>query len=371
MTAIAIIGAGLAGLGLAHALLEAGVSAQTLEIFESRQPGAGASGLPAALMHPTPGRSLEPKPGYWQAYQFSQHWLNKLQNTNDTPLYQALSLLRPASTAQTLQRFQRSQARLSPELQQHIYPLSAQERADYSLFYHLPENNFMVQPAFQVWMPRLIQTLLHRLQRAGVKLRTEQVLELQPEEGGWRLETEVKRESFAQVILAPGEELPQWFPLLPLERIRGEVLRLRSAAFSKLPAALSSGGYLMPLGGEEALAGPTFYPWHEKREQTWSIAEIKAPLQSYLPEIEQAEVMQIWSGVRTLVRHDREPLVGPVPGSQGLFVFSAFATKGLLQMPWLAQALAQILLHQDADFPQIFHSSRLKQELWQLQTPCR
>ena len=59
--------------------------------------------------------------------------------------------------------------------------------------------------------------------------------------------------------------------------------------------------------------------------------------------IEQAEVVRVWSGVRATLPPDRSPLCGPVPGQPGLWLMGAFSTRGLLQIPRHASALAATL----------------------------
>jgi glycine oxidase len=362
---IAIIGAGLAGLGLAYTLLKSGFPASELQIFEAEYPGAGASGLPVALMHPTPGRTLFPKPGYADCFAYSQIWLQLLSQQSESPFVQPLRLLRPAFDDATASRFARSYARLKGAFEDNIFCLEPALRQSYLPDYRLPESTYVVEPAWRVEMPSLINTLKRELLSQGVLLLPQRLLSLESELGGWRLLTEKASAHFAQVVLAVAAELPKWLPALPIERIRGEVLVLKHAAFSRFSAAVSSGGYLLPLGGERALAGPTFYAADSPPRSTeWSVAEIRKSLQNCVPIVAEAEVETIWSGVRTLVKHDREPLVGAVPGAPGLFVFSAFATKGLLQIPWLAQALSAVLQGQNSAIPKYFSTSRFASEFW-------
>lgn len=366
----AIVGAGLAGLGLTHALLEAGFPADALTLLEARHPGAGASGLPAALMHPVPGRSLSPKSGYWTCFCYSRNWLQQLQDQAGEQIFESRLLLRPALDGNLLQRFQRSAQRLPQELRTHIQSLSGAELQAFLPDYQCHVPTWGVNPAFQVWMPRLLACLCEYIQRAGVSILQHPVESLEPAGQGWKICGPAGEQWVEQVVLAPGENLGRWFPDLPLEYIRGEVLVLRHPDFARLHAAISAGGYFMPLGAGRALAGPTFYADPLPRSPAWSIAEIRRQLQKLVPAVEQAETEQLWSGRRTLVRHDREPLVGPVPGQNHLFVFAAFATKGLLQIPWLAAQLAQQLMGHALNLPTAFNSQRLASVCWRLDAEC-
>lgn len=367
---IAIIGAGLAGMGLAHALLEVGFPADRLVIFEAQYPGAGASGLPAALMHPVPGRSLYPKTGYWTCFNYSHRWLHCLQRQSSELICEPRTLLRPALDSDTLRRFQRSFQRLPPELQVHIQPLNASELQALLPDYRCPGATWRVQPALLVWMPRLVHFLSEYIHHAGVTMVTHPVESLVFTDKGWTIHWPRGETRVEQVVLAPGKNLGHWFPNLPLDYIRGEVLVLKHPHFMRQEAGISASGYFMPLGSGRALAGPTFYTDPLPRSQAWSIAEIQRQLQPLVPAVVQAEVEHLWSGIRTVVRHDREPLVGPVPGQSDLFVFAAFASKGLLQIPWLAAQLARHFMGHTLDLPMNFHSQRLDSAYWRFCGPC-
>ena len=65
------------------------------------------------------------------------------------------------------------------------------------------------------------------------------------------------------------------------------------------------------------------------------------------------------------IHPDRQPLVGPVPQQDNLYVMSAFSTRGLLQIPRSARLLAELLVHGENHLPKITLPARLKAEHWQ------
>jgi tRNA 5-methylaminomethyl-2-thiouridine biosynthesis bifunctional protein len=359
----------MSGLGLAHALLNHGLPVTSLTLFERSQPGAGASGLPGGLMHPSPGRSLQPKPHYWESFQYSHHWLKTWQKTTRERLFNELRLLRPASTPELQQRFARSSSRLPAALADQIYRLKTDSVIDRR--FTLPEHTWEIRTALHVEMPQLLNRMLSALHQAGLTIRTAAVQAFEFAGKQWHLTSATGTESFDILVLCPGASLRDWFPDLPLETVRGELLLLRHPNFHGLTHALSSHGYLIPCGADRALAGPTFYPEAQPRSPEWSIATIQHQLRAYVPWIEQAEVLNLWSGCRALVRHDREPLAGPVPGQIGLFVLGALGAKGLLLMPRLATQLSLMLLEgQTESIPTAFSTRRLPEKHWQRSGPC-
>src|SRR3990167_7829842 len=126
---------------------------------------------------------------------------------------------------------------------------------------------------------------------------------------GWQVQTPSGVHCFERVVLAVAADLPLWFPELPLQRMRGEVAVFRHPQFEGLNTALSSGGYVLPLGGQRVLAGPTLYSAGQPcQSPEWSVQQIRQGLASVVPAMAEAELEQLWSGVRTLVKHQREPL---------------------------------------------------------------
>lgn len=87
-------------------------------------------------------------------------------------------------------------------------------------------------------------------------------------------------------------------------------------------------------------------------------------IKKIIPFSETAEIVDIWSGQRTILPPHREPLVGKIPNTEGLYILSAFATKGWLQIPYSALQLARLITSQPSQIPDNFQSNRLPPSLF-------
>lgn len=349
---LVIVGGGLAGWALAHSLASQGV--KDILLLEAQHYGSGASGVPWALLHPFPGRSLFPRAGYLEAWQTSLDWLSALQAQTSVSLYQRLPLWRVAYDTSTAERFARSfkRGKSLPD-----YPLQALSQTG-----PLPES----RGAYGLTEGRLVRTpALLNLLREQTEIQHQAYtgpLGLNRSGESWRLQSDTLEISAKQVVLTTGSGLGELFPELPLASSRGEVLSF--ALDVDLQAAVSaSGHFVVPLGEGRFHAGATHYEGRGlPPTASWEL--LKAGL-GWLPGIENARLLSVWSGIRSGLKHDREPLVGPVPGHQGLWVMAGFSTRGLLLIPTAAQVLSDVLIG-SGSAPAWMAAGRLRQEQWQL-----
>lgn len=361
--AVAILGGGFAGWALQDALQAEGLPASEILLLERDLSGSGSSGVLRGMMHPFTGRSLFPRPGYLAAWHFSRRWFAELQAHSADPLYSEMPLWRLAFTPDAARQFARSFERARSTLPDYPLQLTAPPEG-------LTEGvlaAYGLSPALQVDLPRVLAQLAAR---SGVTsaLRLN-ALQLQHAGDHWRLQSGASSWRADRLVFACGQALTRYFPALPLSAKRGEVVMAR--ARHALPGMLSGGGvYIAPLGPERLIMGATFY--HATRP--WSPAQSWQRLRQrfhWLPALQNAEPLQIWSGVRAVVQPDREALLGPVPGLANAWVMAGFGTRGLLQIPLAAQELADQLLHQ-APVSAAMAAERLPEDAWRFTpTPGR
>jgi tRNA 5-methylaminomethyl-2-thiouridine biosynthesis bifunctional protein len=362
---LAILGAGIAGLSLAQALLQQGFPAAALQILDPQPPGSGASGIPGALVHPLPGRSLRPKPGYDQAFAFTCAWLETLP----TELWRATEVLRLAPNSEGRTRMAESLAQARRAQPEH--PLLAQVRtldstAIQRLWPGLQAEQAFAVPARTVHLGQLIAHLHQHLQQQGVTFLHPAQLLAHPHPQGWILHTPEGETPVAQLVLTPGVALQRCFPQLRLSQVHGEVQILRQPTWDPVSVALSGSGHLAPLPDGSWVAGATFYraaqPDPPEEARRW----IRQRLGALVPHWDSAQEQQIWHGQRTVIVPDREPVAGPVPGQPGLWVLSGLAARGLLWGPLLAHHLATALQGESVNWPEPVRPERLPPQSWAL-----
>lgn len=356
---IAVLGAGLAGSLLIQALLEQGCEPRQLVLLDQRLSASGASGVPWALMHPFPGRSLYPREGYLEAWRLSLNWLDKLAADCPGRWLSQLPLWRLAYEPEGARRFERSFVRGLAS--QADYPLSRLAAAERALLAE-PLAAYQLQEARLIKVPLLLAELQRRQAEAGVRsLNYLENLALQAAGSDWLLENSELRLRVRQLVLSPGSALSQLLPDLPLLQSRGELALFELPADPQLKAAISiTGKFVAPLAELERPglyytgATHTAFDRPQQPELVWQT--LKADL-NWLPGIEQARLLRTWSGVRSHLQ-DREPLVGGL--RENLSVLAGFSTRGLLLIPAAAQALARELLGQKEQIPRWMHVQRLR-----------
>lgn len=354
-----ILGGGLAGWTLAHQLSQAGFS--KLLLLEKQFYGSGASGVPHALLHPFPGRSLYPREAYLNAWQTSLNWLNTLQNNSKSSLYKSLPLWRVAYDNATAERFQRSFKRAQAITNYPLLELTELDPLPAAQVAYGLEQGRLVRSAALLTHLRQQSSIQHQAYTGQLSLSRKYLAG----ETLWCLQGSEQIYHAQQIVLATGGGLSQFFPDLPLVSSRGEVFSFELDL--ELPAAVSAAGhFIAPLGSGCFHAGATHYQGRALGPtQSWEL--IQAGL-SWLPGLDKARLLRVWTGLRSGLKHDREPLVGPVPDQPGLWVMAGFSTRGLLLIPTAAQLLTQVLLQSSTAslIPDWMNSHRLPTQQWAL-----
>lgn len=348
---LAVVGGGLAGWSLIRALRQAGWPAERLLLLEGRVSGAGTSGIPWALMHPFPGRSLFPRPDYLRAWTRSLAWLEQLQAETGSPLFRRLPLWRLPLDAATAGRFARSfdRARDLPG-----YPLRRFAGPELAAWpaagcgYALAEARLVALPL-----------LLRQLIRQPIGLQQDcPVTRLHPAGAEWRLQAGPHSYRARQVVLACGSGLSRLLPQVQLDVSHGEIALFRLPE-ALPPVALSAAGqFVAPLGEGLCHGGATHYGGLRPAAAETVWPRLQASL-AWLPGVAAARPVRLWHGLRAGVLPDREPLVGPVPGQTGLWLMAAFSTRGTLLIPQAADWLTAELAGQHA-LPDWIRPERLK-----------
>ena len=88
----------------------------------------------------------------------------------------------------------------------------------------------------------------------------------------------------------------------------------------------------------------------------------------WVPSTHQCQWIDSWRGVRAVVAAEKQPIIGPVPDADGLFVLGGFASRGLQWAPYCAEQLAGHMLGAPLDLPDAIMSHRFNQEDWLLQS---
>ena len=127
---------------------------------------------------------------------------------------------------------------------------------------------------------------------------------------------------------------------LRLHQVKGQTIRMTRP--DALPAAaphLAGRGYVA-VEGETVVCGSTYEHRFAALEPSHGATRaILKKIEQMLPAIRSARLLEERAGVRVTVPGVRLPMVGPLPGSDRVWIFTGLGAKGLLTGPLVAKEL--------------------------------
>lgn len=338
---IAIIGAGIAGLSVAHALSNRGLS---VTLIDQDQPLAGASGNPRALLAPQP-LAIE---------KFSDNLMNmgglfSFRYWQQYPAVFSFSHILFFSEKKQQEQLDKIQDYPAEFLQ----VMSAEEASHYSQTnLSLPATDFkqaaLLDP--QALSQQVLSNPLIDVKQANIQSLKKL------DSGLWALCDDKAQHvlSADHVIICNARHSHVLCPLLPtLNAIRGQVSWAKIAQPQhKLTCALSYGGYVAPITDEQQqpilLFGASFIKGDlstdikvDDHQHNYDLLAALAPeVAQQLPSIDN------WHG-RASTRaqtNDYLPIVGEMPDMPQVWTLTALGSKGFSFAPLCAEVLCAELL---------------------------
>jgi tRNA 5-methylaminomethyl-2-thiouridine biosynthesis bifunctional protein len=305
-----VIGAGIAGASVAHALALRGYS---VDVYEAGHgPAGAASGNPAAMVYPHIAAPASADESFsQQAFLFALQYFRSLPPGIWNPCG-LLWLLRG------------KQARAAKNLTDHPWPETLLQSLDAEAAsiiagapvsvpaLYFPDGGYLQAPALCAHL------LDHGHIRAHYGTRIEQ---LRATENSWQLLTDNGQQFSAPILIlanaAAARALPQT-EQLPLQSVRGQIAMAASSAMSgSLRCVICHGGYISPAMAGRHCLGASFYPDRNDTEVLPAEQEeIRAMLHEALPDLaDSLPPTTQWQG-RAALRcqsPDYLPLAGPIP----------------------------------------------------------
>jgi glycine oxidase len=334
-----------------------GRSGRSVRLLERGQPGQEASGAYAGLL-----TTIAEGSGDGPYLRLSQQGLLSLQETigtleEETGIDIGLvhgELVRVAASKE-------EGAKLHSYWQQQREQGSSSEwwlqetlRAREAAFSPRVEGAIYSAREYHVVPARLLQATLTAAQRYGVKLETEIAVTRLLTDGKRVIgveETTGRKYLAGQVVLASGawtgilvKQLGVQLQLVPQ---RGQMLILAPHDFSLSFIVNTAWGYIVPKPDGTVVVGAT-------QENVGFVKEVTAAgiahllrILTVLPPLMQCAIVQTFVGLRP-VSVDGMPLLGPVPGWDGLFLATGHSQHGILLSDITARMLAAHLNGEDA-----------------------
>lgn len=334
---VAVIGAGVAGTALAHALAGRGLAVTVLE--RGPQIGQGASGNPVAVFRPLISRDDNRASRLTRAAFL--HDLRAWAALGDAVEWSRCGVLHLVRDPAAASRQRQALAETAPP-------------AGYARWVEAGEAGELANwpvAAAGVWYPAAGWVAPESLCRAWLAhpaIDTRfgcEVARVQPGAAGWQVLDRVGAvlAKADAVVLANAHEAPSLAPgaAWPLSAVRGQITRLPPGSLPELRRVISGEGYVAP--GERPLVGATYE--HDDQDTSPRAASDLANLarlEALLPGAGERLAGRPVTG-RAALRAtvpDRLPLVGAVEGQAGLYVAAGYGSRGVVWAGLLGEALA-------------------------------
>jgi tRNA 5-methylaminomethyl-2-thiouridine biosynthesis bifunctional protein len=340
---VAVIGAGVAGAAVAHALAARGLSVTVFERADA--PAQAASGNPVAIFRPLISRDDSLSSRLTRAA-----FLHDLRTwaTLDGIEWSRCGVLHLAKNADAAMKQQQALAATAPPAEYARWAEldEARELANWPVaapgtFY--PAAGWVAPAGLcRAW-----------LDHPAIRLKTGSAVAcVQAVASGWQVlgdDGAVLAEADV-VVLANARDALDLVPdqAWPLSTVRGQITQLPPGCLPAIRRVIAREGYVAPSGGR-LLVGATYE--HDDDDiapraasDMANLARLEAILPGAGEHLGAGEVKGRASLRATLP--DRLPIVGAVSGQPGLFVAAGYASRGVVWAGLLGEALADLMTQQ-------------------------
>ena len=336
-----IVGAGIAG---SSAALHLSQSERVL-LIEGKRPAAGASGVAGGLFSPM--IALRGRP-VWQIDDAIAAFHTQLEMAGVQDLFDRRGVLRPAKDEQQVGFFKQSVG-MCP---QHAAWWPAEKVATHYPVIKAPLGALFAKTGGAFSTTLFTQKMVAAAINGGATyIENKWAIGWQESESKVHLQiaSSTKEGSPTEditanrIIFAIGDaffDMAQ-FADLDLHAVKGQTIRIQKPALIQdavIPPT-SSQAYIIPEGDMLSIGSTfehTFEHKHANRDLSLSLLE---KVTRIIPELAGQEILEEHVGIRVTVPVIRLPMVGPLPNSERVWVFTGFGSKGLLLAPLLASRL--------------------------------
>lgn len=354
---VIVVGGGVMGCSIAYYLAKKGVKVTVLEMG---QIGGQASGAAAGMLAPfseihSSSPSMDMNMASLRMYEGLAAEL-KEESGIDVE-YVPSGLIRLAKTDEEEKELTESlswQREHSPDLRwltpQELKELEPSLSLDVRGASYSPEEG-------HVQSPRLTQAFGQAALRLGATLRPDTAA-IDLTRQGFRITgVQLRGEVVAadHVVLAPGAWTETWGHRLgvklPVQPMRGQIMSLKPSSPSIKQIVVWGRNYMVPKVDGSVLVGATVeHVGFDTSVTSSGLAFLTGLIPSMAPSLEEAAFVGAWAGLRPW-SEDGIPLLGPIPGWEGITMASGHYRNGILIAPLTGKLIAQSVLKQKTDFP--------------------
>lgn len=338
-----IVGAGLAGLSAAIALIDKGLD---VIVIDKGDIASGASGVPLGLINPAAAKQANLSWNAKQCMAATASLLERAASHSDLEFYRKSGVLRPSTDTGTLEAFRTS-------LKRHPFPngwaqwLDADETDAFHPGLLHAGGSLWVMEGYVVDMPVYLNALADLVKSYGAKVQTNcQIMATSYDEsdGTWNVTLPDQSELCVNhIITAVGASVMddinwKWLSAHP---IKGQLAVYRSNNAISWNHAVAARGYIAHLNGFDWVIGSTFeHTFNSLEPDEAGMSFLSEKVDSVLPNLRlNSSLQRQWTGVR-LGTPNRLPIIGQHPSKPGLWLFVGLGSKGLIYSAFIGQLLA-------------------------------
>ncbi len=295
---IAIIGGGLAGLGVAYPLLLLGVN---VTLFEKKQVGAGASGAGSGLLHPFVGEKALCNEKGFEGVAATKELLEIASEELGRKVFADNGILRFVVKESQRKHF-------------------AERANEFDL--ELTDEGLFIPNGITVFMPLYLKGLLQKCKKLGLRVEKSHVEELP---------------GFDHVIIAAGAGVFSFALDLDVKPVKGQALRCRGS----FKRSMIGKGHLAITEEQNVVHLGSTYEHHFENDLPdleFARENIMRQVDSFLPDARSMEVLECRAGVRVCRKQGYFPIAKML--NERLSVFTGLGSRGLLYHAMLGKELA-------------------------------
>jgi glycine oxidase len=352
MTNCLIVGGGVIGLSLAYELSRRGVGVTLVEQGEwGGQASSAAAGMLAPLKEfQSPGPLLDLGMDSLRLY---PHWVEELEHESGADVQLSLDgLLTVALTekeAEQMQTKYRWQQKAGHEVHwlvgrelQEVEPLLTEKAV--AAIYSPKEghiNNRMLLRALVTACRQRGVKLIQGCVVTGMAAEKGRVVGVESTMGTIRADhTVITSGAWAGIML-------NWLSVsIPVCPVRGQIAAVSSVGIPLRTTVFGTTGYITPKKDGKIVIGATEDEAGFQREVTLAgLTSVCNGVLPYVPALQTAAFLEAWAGLRPSTV-DGKPLLGPIPGWEGVSIAGGHFRNGILLSPVTAKRMADFIVEQ-------------------------
>ncbi len=337
---VIIAGGGLAGLATAAQLVEKNKNLKVL-VYEARQIGDGASGVPAGMVNPATGQRAHMVWNAEACFRMLDKRLDQLSSGSSTILKLQNGVMRPAVDEYLAENFRAS-------LENKRWPKGWIEWLEPDAVRNkVPnlKNSFgalFIKKGKTVRTPEYLEAYANYLKEAGVSFIFGGPYSID-NKNGWTLNNGTNSFSAPALVITTGYKAREnkYWSELPLNAVKGQLALYHCPEKVSHIPAISAYGYITPVDDHRLAVGSTYeHHFFDENPDAQGAGLLDQKFNELLPGLyPKCNRIGQWSGIRATTP-DRLPIAGEHYDMKGLYVYAGLGSKGLLYSEFVASLLA-------------------------------